>query len=155
MCTYFQFACPGIYKQYDTMVFPNDSPVVNKFMTYVGFKMKDSSGAKPELKVPANSDMRHQCLLIYLEKYKNLLFSGFSQEMTISQFVEDVQRIFAALIKIYVTYRIEPHSDETLHSLDCKRDIRPMKQVFSMVQGNIAACLLISIIVVHVINRAL
>ena len=121
------------------MVFPEDLRVsagftdtvvtgFNKLMTFFGLKSKDSAEAKHDLKVPTNTDMRYQCLLLYLEKYKDILLSEFSKEMTINRFVDDVHKIFTSLLKIDVTYQKESSMDrKSMHSID--RETRPMKKV--------------------------
>ena len=136
---YIIFVYAEIHHQYDTMVFPEDLRVsagftdtvvtgFNKVMSFLGFKSKDSAEAKQELKVPTNTDMRYQCFLLYLEKYKNILLSEFSKEMTINQFVDDVHKIFTSLLKIDVTYQKESSMDKRSMS-SIEKEKRPMKKV--------------------------
>ncbi len=137
----------GTYHQYDSMAFPEHMRVstgivetlftgANKLFTganklvlsMLGLKSGESGKKKETLKVLPNSDMRYQCLLLYLEKYKHLFSLEFSQEMSIDKVVEDVQHIFSSFSKIKVTYRVNRNDyNGTISSID--RELRPLRKV--------------------------
>ncbi len=99
----------------------------NKVLSVFGFKSGES-GKKPEtLKVLSNSDMRYQCLLLYLEKYKHVFSFEFSQEMSLDRVVEDVHHIFWSFAKIKVTYCDDRNDNGAIFSID--RELRPLRKV--------------------------
>ncbi len=99
----------------------------NKFLSVLGLKSGESGKKNETLKVFPNSNMRYQCLLLYLEKYKHLFSLEFSQEMSLDRVVEDVQHIFLSFAKVKVTYRFDRNDNNALISID--RELRPLRKV--------------------------
>ncbi len=131
----------GSYDQYDSMAFPDRMRVstgtgfvnalvsgANKFFSIFGLKNVESESKTEPLKVLSNFDMRCQCLLLYLEKYRHILLAEFSQETSMDRVIEDVQHIFLSFTKIEITYRQDLNYNDTVHSIS--RELRPLRKVY-------------------------
>ncbi len=95
-------------------------------MSFFGLGSSEGEAKSANLKVLSSYEMRAQCLLLYLDKYKHFFLSDVS-EMTLTTVVNDVHLIFNSLIKVKVTYRKKPNDSHPLQSVP--KDIRHMKKV--------------------------
>ena len=123
----------GVHQQYDPMVFPHglsistsNVGVMNKVMSFIGWRSSEKSDV---LKVPTNYDMRHQCLMIYLEGFQHILKSQFNQSLSVDQFVECVCQIFTAFCINKVTNRNSTNERDKLHNTP-ERKYQPKKVLF-------------------------
>ncbi len=105
---------------------------VKGLMSYFGLIGSSEGEAKSaNLKALSSYDMRAQCLFLYLDKYKHVFLSDFSDEMTLTTVVNDVHLIFDSLIKVKFTYRKKPNDRNQLESRT--RDTRLMKKVLTII----------------------
>ncbi len=126
------------------MAFPEDMHVSRGFKkivvthvrSFFGFESSEAEAKSETLQVLSSYDMRAQCLLLYLDNYRHILLSEFSDEMTLSKVVNDVHLIFDSLIKVKVTYQSKPDANYSPQSV-ATRDTHLMKKVPS----NLCMCI--------------
>ena len=115
---YVHFCYAGHYHQYDTIVYPRKATVpktlgdkAKQTLSSIGgfFAPKTDNQNEVRLEPLSPLQMRIKCLFVYLEKYKETLYTReLSGSLSMLPIVDSIQHIFSSLLHCQIWYQCDP-----------------------------------------------